>query len=231
MFFLMEGHKCPDCCLSTCGFRLIKKAGILIGLFTTLLVGSVVFGQNQDVKVPTASTPIEQLTVVGEFIEGSRLDLVEMQQIYKKKDRVARQFKLGRYREAFPGLLKLAKLGMKDSQARVAFIYLHGLGGVPKSNLKALGWLATAATPDTRPQYRNLLKKLLAQVPSEMHGTVDRVIADFRSKYDSRVRGVNCEMSRLSRGLKFSCRFDDEMWQQLAADKYLYERIVEGYRP
>ena len=110
---------------------------------------------------------IEELFVEGERPTGADMDLLEMDRVYRWKETAARSFKSGQYEKAFPQLLLLARMGFKDSQARVAYIYLHGLGGQKKSNMEALGWLGVAVTGETRPAYRNMFKQMMAQIPSE----------------------------------------------------------------
>ena len=167
----------------------------------------------------------EELVVTGSPIDGSMLNLLEMQRAYERKHLASRYFKLGRYEEAYPRLLELAKMGMKDSQARLAFLYLHGLGGVPKSNIKALAWLGTAVVDKTRPQYRTLFKHLMSEVPPAHQPAVNRAIAEYRGKYESKVRGVECALSGMNR-LLFTCRFKDEMWQRLQMNPNLYGQII-----
>ena len=154
---------------------------------------------------------IEEMVVTGEF-DGADLNVAEREMIYGRKQLAARAFKLGKYGEAFPELLALAKMGFKDAQARVGFIYLHGLGGIQKSNIKALGWLGVATTNPTRPQYRNYFKQLLREVPEAQQRLIADTVAEYREKYDSKTQGVECDHSGIHAGLMFTCRFADEIW-------------------
>lgn len=154
---------------------------------------------------------MEELVVEGERIDPDSLDYLELERIYRQKASASRNFKIGKYEEAFPSLLQLAKLGFKDAQARVGFLFLHGLGGQEKSNLKALGWLGVASQGTTRPQYRNIFKQMMSEVPEEQQALVAFVVADYREKFDSEKLGVECWHSNVNHIRQFTCRYHDEM--------------------
>lgn len=154
---------------------------------------------------------MEELIVEGERIDPASMDFIEMEQIYRQKASAARNFKIGKYEEAFPELLQIAKLGFKDAQARVGFLFLHGLGGQQKSNLKALGWLGVASQGTTRPQYRNIFKQMMSEVPDDQQSLADLVVADYREKFDSKKLGIECWHSNVNHVRQFTCRYHDEM--------------------
>ena len=154
---------------------------------------------------------IEEVYVEGVRIDPDSMAIHEMEAIYQRKQSAARSFKIGKYDEAFPTLLQLARLGFKDAQARVGFIYLHGLGGQQKSNLKALGWLGVASHGETRPQYRNIFNQMLSEVPDPQQNLVATTIANYRDRYDSKKLGVQCMRSRTGHLDKFTCRWEAEM--------------------
>ena len=156
---------------------------------------------------------IEELFVEGERPTGADMDLLEMDRVYRWKETAARSFKSGQYEKAFPQLLILARMGFKDAQARVSYIYLHGLGGQKKSNMEALGWLGVAVTGETRPAYRNMFKQMMAQIPSEHRDIVDEHIQSYRSKFSSDKMGIECTRSRTGHISKFLCRYSREMDQ------------------
>ena len=153
---------------------------------------------------------IEELVVEGERPDPASMDLIEMDQIYNIKENAARDFKLGRYEKAFPHLLMLAKAGFKDAQARVGYIYLHGLGGQKKSNLKAIGWIGVAASGTTRPAYRNILNQLIAETPEAQQQLVASTIDEYRNTWDSEKMGVDCFHSRTGHIAKLTCRYSSE---------------------
>ena len=72
---------------------------------------------------------IEELFVEGERLRGEDMNILEMERVYRWKDTASRSFKTGQYEKAFPQLSVLARMGFKDAQARLSYIYLHGLGG------------------------------------------------------------------------------------------------------
>lgn len=156
---------------------------------------------------------IEELFVEGERPTGMDMDLLEMDRVYRWKETAARSFKSGQYEKAFPQLLFLARMGFKDSQARVAYIYLHGLGGQEKSNMEAIGWLGVAVTGETRPAYRNLFKQMMAQIPEEQRDRVDAHVQTYRDKYGADKMGIQCDRSRTGHISKFLCRYSREMDQ------------------
>ena len=156
---------------------------------------------------------IEEIFVEGERPTGADMDLLEMDRVYRWKETAARSFKSGQYEKAFPQLLILARMGFKDAQARISYIYLHGLGGQSKSNMSALGWLGVATTGETRPAYRNLFKQMMAQIPSEHRDKVDAHVQSYRDKYGADKMGIQCARSRTGHISKFLCRYSAEMDQ------------------
>ena len=156
---------------------------------------------------------MEEVIVEGERIDPAGMDFLEMEQIYRQKASASRSFKIGKYEEAFPGLLQLAKMGFKDAQARVGYIFMHGLGGQQKSNLKALGWLGVASQGRTRPQYRNIFNQMMAEVPQDRQSLVAFVVEDYREKFDSDKLGIECWHSNVNHVRQFTCRYQDEMFK------------------
>ena len=191
----------------------------LVGLHSSLkaeTASAVAYQDNTNTRFePTSKTRpsqrevVDELIVTGERLDPMTLDLNELEAIYARKQIAATQFKQGNYAEAFPTLLSLAKQGFVDAQARVGFIYLHGLGDQPKSNLNALGWLGVATSGETRPEYRNYLNQLLNEVPTEHQTLVTETIADYTSRYSHKALGVQCH--RGVHAFAFTCRFDAEM--------------------
>ena len=156
---------------------------------------------------------IEEVVVEGERPDPAGMDLIEMEQIYNIKENAARDFRLGRYEKAFPHLLMLAKAGFKDAQARVGYIYLHGLGGQKKSNLKAIGWIGVAASGTTRPAYRNILDKLIAETPEPYQQLVASTIDEYRDSWESEKLGVACMNSNTGHIRRLTCRYEEEHYK------------------
>ncbi|MCY4128850.1 MAG: hypothetical protein OXG15_06360 [Gammaproteobacteria bacterium] len=165
---------------------------------------------------------IEEIFVEGERLHGDDMNILEMERVYRWKETAARSFKSRQYEKAFPQLSVLARMGFKDAQARLSYIYLHGLGGQKKSNMEALGWLGVAATGETRPAYRNMFKQMMAEIPSEHRAAVDAHVASFRDKYGAETLGITCDRSRTGHISKFVCRYSAEaneifIWRNLYA--------------
>ena len=196
--------------------RLSFATGLLLAAASMMAqtdVSGLATEQKNENKTTERSTSgrnyVDELVVTGERIDASQLDMNEIDRIYGHKVRAAREFIKGNYEEAFPTLLHLAKHGFVDAQARVGFIYLHGLGGQPKSNLKALGWLGVATSGDTRPQYRTYLNQLLREVPETYQALVDQTIADYTSRYNHEDKGLLCLRGGYMNS--FTCRYEVEM--------------------
>ena len=188
------------------------RAGCLAALACLFTVASAEERETEQLPEDSEKTMryIEELFVEGERIHGDDMDLTEMERVYAWKDTAARNFKTGQYEKAFPQLLLLARMGFKDSQARVAYIYLHGLGGQEKSNMEALGWLGVASEGETRPAYRNLFKQMMAQVPEPQLVAVNNHVQTYRDKYGADEMGIYCDRSRTGHISKFLCRYDAE---------------------
>lgn len=160
---------------------------------------------------------MEEVVVIGRMFdqfpmdpaEFSFLDTAGMRNIQAKAHRL---YSEGRYDEAYPLLLDLAKRGFKESQSRLAYILFTGTETVEKSNLRALGWLGTAAYGETQPQFRVLFKKYMKEVPVGVRPTVDEVLAGYRAEFDSSAH-LNCSTNhRFSSGVvkRTYCQFDIE---------------------
>ena len=203
--------------------------------FETAVIGLLLISNanaQEDPASPTYSQPlqasstaydvndIEELFVEGERLRGEDMNILEMERVYRWKETASRSFKSGQYKKAFPQLSVLARMGFKDAQARLSYIYLHGLGGQQKSNMKALGWLGVAATGETRPAYRNMFKQMTAEIPSEHRAMVDTHVQSYRDKYGAETLGITCARSRTGHISKFVCRYTAEaneifIWRNL----------------
>ena len=180
--------------------------------FSTLANGADESGSSLPARASEyRAEAMEEIVVEGERIDPTSMDFLEMERIYLQKANASRNFKIGKYEEAFPELLQLAKLGFKDAQARVGFLFLHGLGGQKKSNLKALGWLGVASQGTTRPQYRNIFNQMMNEVPEDQQSLANFVVADYREKFDSKKLGIECWHSNVNHVRQFTCRYHDEM--------------------
>ncbi len=160
---------------------------------------------------------LEEVVVIGRMFdqfpidpgEFSYRDILGMRGIRMNANELYRD---GKYDDAYPLLLELAKRGFKDAQSRLAYILLTGTENVEKSNLRALGWLGTAAHGESEPMFRVLFKKYMAQVPESVRPTVDSVLAGYREQFDSSAY-VDCTSNhRFKPGVvkRTYCQFDLE---------------------
>ncbi|MYD42982.1 MAG: hypothetical protein F4W90_03715 [Gammaproteobacteria bacterium] len=159
---------------------------------------------------PNPHAHIDEIVVEGERIDPTSMALQLMEVIYYHKERAAHNFKIGRYKKSFPDLLRLAKMGFKDSQARVSYIYQYGLGDQPRSAARALAWLGVAVDGTTRPQYRNRFKRMMAEVPDEHVANINDLVDNYRTNYSSDTRGITCMRSRTGHLDKFTCLFSQQ---------------------
>lgn len=163
------------------------------------------------------STHMEEVVVFGRMFDQFPIDPAEFSYDDITMMRGLRAtanalYREGEYDEAFPLLLELAKRGFKDSQSRLAYILFIGTETVEKSNLRALGWLGTAAHGESEPMFRVLFKRYMRQVPESVRPTVDTVLAGYREQFDSSAY-VDCTTNhRFSKGIvkRTYCQFDLE---------------------
>ena len=92
---------------------------------------------------------MEHLIVTGEAEDT----LESERRAYLDHRRGMLHYSRGNYSEALPYLISSAKHGFKDSQARLAHLYLHGLGGVRRSDVVGIAWMGVAAHGETTPNH------------------------------------------------------------------------------
>ena len=168
-----------------------------------------------------AAEPVEEVVVTAPVVTEPGPEPGEMPsgafivQVYDARHRGAMLYRQGRYREAVPFLLAASKRGFKLSQARLADIYLHGRGGVPRDLEAAVGWLGVAAEPKSDGYIRRYYNEVLGELPPAWSTDVEEVVADYRSMYGSHAHRVKCARSGGSslRIKKLRCRFIDEATQ------------------
>lgn len=120
-----------------------------------------------------------------------------------------RYYRDGEYDKAFPLLLGLAKRGFKDAQSRLAYIFFTGTEEVEKSNLRALGWLGSAAHGRTEPAFKVLFNKYMREVPDHVRPTVDQVVSAYQAQY-SHSEHLDCSIEHpYAKGVvkRTYCRF------------------------
>lgn len=140
-------------------------------------------------KSETSDTgPVEEVVVYAYSfnsvpMDPSEFNISDIYQLRSIRARANELYREGRYKEAFPLLLGLAKRGFRDSQSRLAYILLNGADGVPKSNLRAIGWLGAASSSPTEPRFRVLFKKHMRRIPADVLDTVNQVVEAYRREF------------------------------------------------
>ena len=178
--------------------------------------------------------PTEEMTVTAERLLSAK----ERRRIYRDLARGKRLFAKQKVDQAFPYLLDAAQRGFKDSQVRVGYIYLRGLGEVAKDSEQAVGWLGVASDGRTSPAIRNYFNDIWRRIPDRHVPYFQEVVEEYRSKYGRRATGVVCEMKRPldSHVKQLGCFFEedlhDDVRQSLAEREAQAEtiRIVEERR-
>lgn len=193
-----------------------------VGLVASVVcISALLNGQTDEVEAeavidrPYSDTPHLEEEIV---VKGERLTLTSpsvMLDIYDANARGGYFYKLRNYEKAYPYLLEAAKMGFKESQARVGFIYQQGLGGVDRNWVEAVGWIGVAASRESRPEIKNYfrrMRKSIEAVYPEHLDKIDEIVEKYIAKYGSKATGVNCDMNRPagSHIAKMSCRFKDE---------------------
>ena len=131
------------------------------------------------------------------IVTGRAEDSVESEQrAYLEHRRGMFLYSRGNYSEALPYLMSSAKHGFKDSQARLAHLYLHGLGGVRRSDVVGIAWMGVAAHGETTPIIQRRYDELMAAVPSHHMESLKRVVEEYVEKYGSFDQNVECDVAK-----------------------------------
>lgn len=155
--------------------------------------------------------PVEEVVVTGERIRN--LTSAERREIYRQLSQGRSLYSKSDYKRAFPLLLKTAEHGFKDAQARVGYIYLQGLGEVPRDNSTAIGWLGVAASGNSAPGIQNYFNDIWSSVPEKYVPYLKEVVEEYETKYGERATGVTCAMRRPagSHLKQLSCYFERDL--------------------
>lgn len=147
--------------------------------------------------------------------------LVEMRDTYQAQGQGVKHFRRRDYARAYPHLVAAAKRGFKTAQARLAYIYLHGLGGIPYDPVRGIGWLSVAASPETLPWIRRYSKRIWKIVPERYVADLQIVADRYRAKYGRSATGVSCNRNRRAGTFQvtLTCLFDHEMLHEDALDR------------
>ena len=135
---------------------------------------------------------MEHLIVTGEAEDS----LESERRAYLDHRRGMFLYSRGKYEEALPYLTSSAKHGYKDSQARLAHLYLHGLGGVRRSDVVGIAWMGVAAHGETTPIIQRRYDELMAAVPPHHMESLKRVVEEYVEKYGQFDQNVECDVAK-----------------------------------
>ena len=180
---------------------------------------------------------VEEVFVTGERITD--LTLEERREIYRQLSQGRSLYSKNDYKRAFPLLLKTAEHGFKDAQARLGYIYLRGLGEVPRNDSTAIGWLGVAASGNSAPDIQNYFNDMWSRVPERYVPYLEEVVEEYESKYGEDATGVTCTMRRPagSHLKQLSCYFERDLTfvENKMLDDFLRDSteapMVIGVRP
>lgn len=180
--------------MDTCGLIFGRVCALVIVVFSYLSVHSAEQHTQFDTLPSTfhGEDGMEHVVVSGE-----RDDSVEsMRRVYNEHKRGMYLYSRGSYEEALPHLLIAAKHGYKDSQARLAHLYLHGLGGVRRSDTTGIGWMGAAANGETTPIIQRRFQELMDAVPPRHTEAIKRVVEEYVAKYGQYEQNVECRVAK-----------------------------------
>ena len=135
---------------------------------------------------------LEHIVVTGEL----QVSVESEKRAYLDHKRGMYLYSRGNYDEALRYLLSSAKHGYKESQARLAHLYLHGLGGVNRNDINGIAWMGVAAHGETTPIIRRHYDKLMAAVPPQHIAALKRVVEQYVAKYGNFNQNVVCETAK-----------------------------------
>lgn len=162
-----------------------------------------------------AQTVDEALTEPDIKVVGERTPLTveDRLRIYRELARARELYSSNEIDEAFPLLLKTARKGFKNAQARVGHIYLRGLGSVDQDPVEALGWLGVASSGTSSPPIRNYFNDIWQRIPDKYVDSFEEVVEEYRAKYGEDATGVECELHRPLRSFvkELICYFEQDL--------------------
>lgn len=119
----------------------------------------------------------------------------------------------GKFEQAAPYLDKAARLGQKEAQARLGFMFLKG-EGVKQNSAVGISWLGTAARGESTKTIKTLFDRAWKQFPEDVADQLTAYIDTFEAEFgESRIQ---CRKSRQA-GSHIStdvCEFGDK-WDTL----------------
>ena len=150
-----------------------------------------------DFESPPSTSATNEDGMPELIVSGERDDSIEARRrTYLDHRKAMFLYRQGKYEEALPYLVKAARHGYKDSQARLAHLYLHGLGGLNRSDITGIAWLGTAADGETTPIIKRRYDELIAAVPVSHMKTVKDLVAEYVEKYGNIEQTVECDVAK-----------------------------------
>ena len=176
--------------------RLARLKFVALGM-ALLFATSVVIGAERHTEFDLphdreTDEGMEHLVVTGEADDSIEAE----RRAYLDHRRGMTLYARGQFARALPLLISAAKHGYKDSQARLAHLYLHGLGGVHRSDVVGIAWMGVAAHGDTTPIIQRRYDELMAAVPSHHMESLKRVVEEYVEKYGNFDQNVVCEVAK-----------------------------------
>ena len=202
--------------LEACGGRPVLR--LVVGLLVLMAPATTSLAR-VGADLETADPDVEEVLVTAERLPVP--SLLEMRDAYQAQGQGIRHFRRRDYARAYPHLVAAAKRGFKTAQARLAYIYLHGLGGIPYDPVRAIGWLSVAASPETLPWIRRYAKRIWDVVPERYMADLHIVADRYRAKYGAPNTGVSCNRNRRAgtHQVSLTCLFDDESMHESSVDR------------
>lgn len=167
-------------------------------LVTTVFVvfGTSAFGSEKHTEIVLPGSDrdagMEHLVVTGEAEDSAEAE----RRAYLDHRRGMFLYANGSYDEALPYLISAAKHGYKDSQARLAHLYLHGLGGLNRSDVVGIAWMGVAAHGETTPIIQRHYDHLMSAVPAQHMTTLKKVVEEYVEKYGHFDQNVVCDIAK-----------------------------------
>ncbi|MYD44391.1 MAG: sel1 repeat family protein [Gammaproteobacteria bacterium] len=139
-----------------------------------------------------ADDGMEHMIVTGEVDDSAEAE----RRAYLDHRRGMYLYGQSKFDEALPYLISSAKHGYKEAQARLAHLYLHGLGGVRRNDVVGVAWMGVAAHGETTPIIQRRYDELMSAVPPHHMAALKKVVEQYVEKYGSFEQTVVCEIAK-----------------------------------
>lgn len=207
--------------------RMLKYLGVSFFLVSGLITFAA--ETHTDIKLPPGSNVdpgMEHLVVTGESEDSGEAE----RRAYLDHRRGMFLYANGSYDEALPYLISAAKHGYKDSQARLAHLYLHGLGGLSRSDVVGIAWMGVAAHGETTPIIQRHYDQLISAVPAKHMTTLKKVVEEYVEKYGHFDQNVVCDVAKHASTFisKNRCYFEYEFTVMSSLEIAAMQEVFQG---